>query len=142
MQKHPKHTPLLDLLVFFLCKYSPIEEEWREIQGTQGKYFVSNRGRVLSLCQNKYKTLKPYVCGDGYYYVNLNIDGQWKNKRVNILVADYFLEKPEAEKLECHHKDTQRLNNDVNNLEWLTPEEHRKKHKELREQLNPPAEDG
>lgn len=49
-----------------------------------------------------------------------------KNKRVNRLVAEAFIPKPKdkgAEVLEVHHKDTNKLNNKYDNLEWVTHKE-------------------
>lgn len=46
-------------------------EEWKEIEGTEQSYFVSSLGRVLSLRGKEPRILKPFVCGNGYYYVSL-----------------------------------------------------------------------
>jgi hypothetical protein len=61
-------------------------EEWRQIQGTSGKYFVSNYGRVKSLCKYSAIILKQYQKSNGYYVVRIN----GKNTMVHRLVALAF----------------------------------------------------
>ena len=98
------------------------EEIWRDIKGFEGKYMVSNLGRVKSLNYNntgKEKILEGYDCGEGYLYVNLFKEGKRKQYRINRLVAMAFIPNPNNLP-EVNHKDKIRTNNNIENLEWCT----------------------
>ena len=88
------------------------DEYWKDIEGADGKYQVSNLGRV-----RKVKYLKPYNI-DGYPIVCL--DG--RAKAVHRLVAETFLDNPEGKEF-VNHKDGDRTNARQDNLEWVTPRE-------------------
>lgn len=91
-------------------------------------YEVSNYGRVRSHHNNKYgtiknyKILKPQLDGRGYYYVILHSNKQLKPIRIHRYVAKYFILNPKN-KLEVNHKDGDKANNQVDNLEWCTRKE-------------------
>lgn len=95
-------------------------EEWKDIEGYEGLYQVSE-GEVKSLNYNKTKkerVLKKSIVG-GYYTVNLHKDGVMKTYYVHKLVAEAFI--PNPDNLPCiNHKDENKLNNSVSNLEWCT----------------------
>ena len=114
--KYAKHDKLNDF-VFFLMDSSPIDEAWRELPIGYGLYFVSTKGRVLSLYNNKPRVLKQFNC-NGYNYVTI----EGKDRRINRLVANVFIENPEQKKV-VHHIDNNKLNNDVSNLQWATHSE-------------------
>ena len=95
-------------------------EEWRDIQGYEGLYMVSNLGRVKSLNYHrtgKERIMKPSDNGHGYLFVVLCKDGKDKNCRINRLVAQAFLPNPDNLP-EVNHKDENKYNNCVENLEW------------------------
>lgn len=95
-----------------------MEELWSRIEGCDGRYLVSNKGRVRSMI-GKGKYLKPYDW-NGYPTVTLRISGKNKKCRIHRLVAEAFI--PNPDELFCvSHKDENKWNNDVNNLEWCTP---------------------
>ena len=100
------------------------KETWKDIDGFNGLYQVSNYGKVRSNFHGKgYRILKPSINSPKYYYITL-YDGFGKRKNIQIhrLVAEYFLNKIEGK--ECvNHKDCNRLNNCVDNLEWCTSKE-------------------
>ena len=100
-------------------------EEWRQIENTDGKYFVSNCGRVKSLCGYNAILLQPNKKDNGYLIVKI----KGKNIPIHRLTAFAFCEnKYKGQTVEIHHKDFCRSNNKHTNLEILTPTEHRKRH--------------
>lgn len=90
-------------------------EEWRDISGYEGLYQVSNRGRVRSA--RKIKSSQDN--GRGYLMVHLNKNNKPKWHLVHRLVAKAFIPNPE-QKQTVNHKDGNRANNEVSNLEWAT----------------------
>ena len=127
---------LIDLLITYVWNFSLPYERWREIPGTSGKYHISNRARVLSLCKDGYRILKPFL-QNGYHYVSICYRPGKKpiDERINILVAKAFVPNPDNKPL-VHHIDTDKLNNDVSNLVWLTTAEHGKAHRILNQQAS------
>lgn len=98
-----------------------MNEIWKDIPGYEGKYEVSNLGRVRSLKFNKTKILKQDTNKRGYKRVNLYKNGKKKNYWVHRLVAIAFISNPNNYK-EVNHKDENTSNNNVKNLEWCTRE--------------------
>lgn len=96
-------------------------EIWKDIKDYEGLYQISNYGRVKSLSNSqkrKEKILKPEI-RTGYYSINLCKNGNQKNTRIHRLVAEAFI--PNPDNLLCvNHKDENKLNNKVENLEWCT----------------------
>ena len=78
-------------------------------------YLISDKGEVYSLYTKKY--LSPRITRLGYAVVSLYQDGTTKSKRVHRLVAEAFIPNP-SNLPEVNHKDENKLNNDVTNLEW------------------------
>ena len=74
-----------------------------------------------------YKLMQPFICGDGYYYVDLRKDGKDIKCRVHRLVAEAFVDNPEDKPI-VHHRDTNRRNNKASNLQWMTEAEHAAAH--------------
>lgn len=93
-------------------------EVWKDIAGYDGLYQISNKGRV----RNARSILKTFVCGSGYSEIILTKNRKRKPKLIHRLVAEAFLLNPVG-KREVNHKDGNKLNNDVGNLEWVTPSE-------------------
>ena len=94
-------------------------EEFRDIKGYEGKYQISNFGRVKSLKYGKERIRN--VCKDrhGYLTINLYKEGKVKNFRVHRLVAEAFISNPNN--YPCvNHKDENPTNNYVDNLERCT----------------------
>ena len=99
-------------------------EIYRDVVGYEGIYKVSNLGNVKSLIGNNEKILKLCRNGGGYSTVNLHINSIMKTRTVHQLVAGAFLNhKPSRYELVINHKDFNRSNNNVNNLEIVTTRE-------------------
>lgn len=103
-------------------------EVWKDIPDYEGIYQVSNKGRIKSLarivgnCKRKDKIIIPKDNGSGYYKVNLYKNGKHKNHYVHKLVASVFINN-ENNKPCINHKDYNRKNNNVENLEWVSYKE-------------------
>ena len=95
--------------------------DWRDIEGYEGLYRVSEWGDVMSIGHDKKKLLKPYRTSKGYLAVHLWRNGESRNYRIHRLVATAFCEGA-GEFPEVNHKDEDKTNNDYNNLEWCTSE--------------------
>lgn len=94
-------------------------EIWKTIMGCEGKYQISNLGRVKSLCRKKGAILKTRINEFGYEIVGISRHGKRKNIRVHRLVAEAFIFNPNG--FPCvNHKDENKSNNNVENLEWCT----------------------
>ena len=102
---------------------------WKDIKGYEGMYQVSDQGDIKSLrkwsgtCYRKERILsKNRLTKDGYHRVSLAKDGKYKDFSVHRLVAQAFIPNPEN-KLTVNHKNGDKLDNRVENLEWATREE-------------------
>ena len=95
-----------------------MNEEWRDIEGYEGLYQVSNLGRVKS----KRGILKPRITPKGYLRIQLSKNSNRKDKFVHVLVAETFLCKYDSA-LQVNHIDGDKTNNTVDNLEWVTVKE-------------------
>lgn len=97
-------------------------EIWKDIEGYEGLYQVSNLGNVKSLnyrCTNIEKNLKQGLRPKGYPFVRLTKNKIEKLYSIHRLVANAFI--PNPDNLPCvNHKDENPLNNNVENLEWCT----------------------
>ena len=101
------------------------KEVWRDIEGYEGLYQVSDQGRVKSLGRKWSKserTLKPVVRHDGYVVVNLYSGGERKMFKVHRLVCEAFHENPDN-KPQVNHINEDKADNRACNLEWATARE-------------------
>ena len=93
-----------------------MKERFKKVKGFS-QYFVSNGGRVFSLRYGRLKELTPYTVG-GYKEVKLvGDDGNIRQLYVHRLVAQAFIANP-GKLPEINHKDENKANNCVDNLEW------------------------
>lgn len=105
-----------------------MKEIWKDIKGYENLYKVSNLGRIKSISKNTKNQhayqeiiLKDIYDKDGYCQVNLYKNRKGKTYKVHRLVALAFL--GEYYNLEVNHKDGNKKNNCVNNLEWCSRSE-------------------
>ena len=98
-------------------------EIWKDIIELNGKYQCSNFGRIRRINKDnrceKYKYLKLQINKDGYFIVNPT---RTYRKSVHRIVAVLFIQNPNN-KLFVNHKDLNKKNNNVDNLEWVTASE-------------------
>ena len=97
-------------------------EIWKDIQGFEGLYQISSYGNVKSLSRKagtaflREKFLTKKMTKDGYEFVCLSKDSKQYTFRVHRLVATTFIVGDSG--LTVNHKDGNKLNNHVENLEW------------------------
>lgn len=115
---HPEHT------------FS--KEKWVDIIGYEGIYQISDLGRVKRLKTEVIRNnqgnftkdemiKKPHITPKGYVRIQLTNKGQSKNYFIHTLVANHFIGRKDNKQV--NHKDGNKLNNSVNNLEFLTSSE-------------------
>jgi hypothetical protein len=103
-----------------------MNEIWKDIPNYEGLYQISNLGRVKSLpknASNQYTTeriLKPSQPKNDYCRVILTRNKKHKSFYIHRLVASVFIPNPNNY-LVVNHKDENKHNNKVDNLEWCTP---------------------
>lgn len=106
-------------------------EIWKDIPGYNGFYQISNLGNVKSLSRTiirknnklqfiKEKILKPIKNGHGYLFVNLSINGKVKVEKIHKLMAETFLNHTAKKGYHIDHKDNNRTNNNLENIQILT----------------------
>ncbi len=100
-------------------------EIWKWFKGYEGLYQGSTYGRARSFFRGKCRLLIPSVSHRGYLGICLyKGDGTRKTFRLSRLIAETFIPNP-LNLPEVHHKDDNKANNAVWNLEWVTGEQNR-----------------
>jgi len=113
------------------------KEVWKDIEGYEGLYCISNYGRLKSLpriiqLRNgifrpvKGKILSVKHSGGWYLSTHLSKNGIKRAVRIHQLVVAYFLEQRPSNNHHIHHKDGNKQNNFYKNLEYVLPKDHSK----------------
>lgn len=96
-------------------------EKWAIANGFGGKYLVSTNGDIKNIVTGK--MLKPSKSPTGYLFCKMDRPNlPKKNMFVHRAVAETFIPNPHN-KTQVNHKDGNKANNCVENLEWVTPQE-------------------
>lgn len=112
-------------------------EEWEDLIGYEDHYMVSSFGRIKSLAREVHRKLdsvsnipetlkKQRVNKFGYSTVYVSINKKYKHYMTHVLVAEHFIGKKPTPSHQVNHKDGNKQNNHVSNLEWTTPSENKK----------------
>lgn len=102
-----------------------MKEIYKDIIGYEGFYQVSNLGNVKRLNyrnSGKERCLKNYLSHIGYYKICLSKNSKVITVNVHRIISQAFIPNPEN-KSQVNHKDGNKLNNNVENLEWVTSKE-------------------
>ena len=94
-----------------------MKEIWEDIYGYKNLYKINNKGEIYSYISKK--IVKSSKKSNGYLFIHLYNKGTNKCKYIHRLVAEAFIPNPNNY-LEVNHKDGNKLNNCVDNLEWCT----------------------
>lgn len=124
---------LLSLNLKDMSKINTLEEIWNPVVGYEGLYEVSDKGRIKALSRivkyNRWggasekrlgeKFLNPTISKCGYYHTTLSLNSKKETVLIHRIIAIAFL--PNQNNLpQVNHKDGNKLNNAVENLEWVT----------------------
>ncbi len=108
-----------------------IDEIWKDIKGYEGLYQASTLGEIRRtesvvvdknkkrIRKFKNKIIKQILRKDGYYFVNLSKNGKVKTAKVHRLIAETFLKNDKNYNI-INHKDGNKKNNNITNLEWCS----------------------
>lgn len=95
-------------------------EQWRDIDGYDGMYQVSDIGRVRSRKSGEWRVLSASKNNSGYLIVQLSKDGKKKHFLVHRLVAQAFIPNDDETKNQINHRNEVKTDNIVSNLEYCT----------------------
>jgi hypothetical protein len=124
---HKLYSPKLKVLDKGVDDIPDLEGEiWKDVNGFEGRYKISNLGRLKSfVCRNypyKPTLLNKLNSGNGYHNFTLTKDGKAFPKSVHRIIAEAFIPNPNEHPF-INHIDADKKNNDISNLEWVTPSE-------------------
>jgi len=127
---HPRHSDRIKIYKIL----TEVGVMWKSIKGFEGYYEVSDDGRVRSVDRTvkrkgggtlsyKGRELVPDKTKKGYLKVYLSKNSKKTNKLVHRLVLETFRPVDRMEYKQVNHKDGDKLNNALSNLEWVTNQE-------------------
>ena len=95
-------------------------EQWRDIEGYDGMYQVSNLGRVRSRKSGEWKVMRAKIKCNGYSQLDLYKDNKVKTVYIHRLVASVFIPNDDEAKNQVNHRNEIKTDNRAVNLEWCT----------------------
>ena len=95
-------------------------EQWRDIDGYEGMYQVSDLGREQTKKYGYWRVMKPIKSSNGYLHLDLSKDGKNKTFSVHRLVAQAFIPNDDETKTQINHRNECKSENKVSNLEWCS----------------------
>lgn len=104
------------LRLFYFMK----TEIWKDVIDYEGLYQVSNLGRVKSIYYKNGKILKPLQCTNKYLMVNLYKNKKSSHQLIHRLMYEAFYGIKSCTKYVIDHIDNNKLNNDLDNLQYIT----------------------
>ena len=96
-----------------------IPEQWKPIPESNGRYCVSNLGRISHFING---IRRPIIDGHGYYKTTFQVGKRIKHFKIHVLVCREFIGK-RPNGLDINHKDAKKSNNSITNLEYTTRSE-------------------
>lgn len=96
---------------------------YKQIHNTS--YYIDRYSNIVNRKFNVDRKMSPYIAGNGYLTVRLSNNGKVVNYSVHRLLAEAFIPNPENKPC-VNHKDGNKLNNSLDNLEWVTYAENTK----------------
>ena len=97
-------------------------EIWKSVRNFEGYYEVSNLGNIRN---NRKKLMKFYVINSGYAAIKFTVNGKRTSHLIHRLVLDAFKPSIDISKNEVNHIDENKLNNCLDNLEWVSSKENK-----------------
>lgn len=99
-----------------------MQEQWRPVFKYESLYQISNHGSIRRLlADGKYRYISTKVDWRGYRTAHLS-NKKAKTIKIHKMVLEAF-DRPKPEGMQANHKDANKLNNHISNLEWVTPSE-------------------
>lgn len=115
MYKNLRPLVLFNLIIIFVAHM----ENTKQIFADNSFYFINKEGEVYSNRFNRIKKMKLSKTSRGYLSVRFSFNGFPKTYAVHRLVAETFLQREKGREF-VNHIDGNKLNNNVENLEWCT----------------------
>lgn len=115
----------MELAELFIWANAMPEERFIPIKDFEGRYWISDFGRIVShdLRKNFVTFLNPHIDFSGYYALTLRMKPLKRKTRVHVVVAEHFVEKKSPDQIHVNHKLGIKLWNYYKDLEWSTPAE-------------------
>lgn len=105
-------------------------EKYVKIKRYDSRYSISNKGNVISHIGSE-KQLSKLKHADGYLFVRLSLNNKSRTELIHRLVAEHFLDNLNN-LLQVDHINGDKQNNNVENLQWITPKDNTRKSQSIK----------